>query len=273
MLKTYSFAALLALAGCGSHSNNLAAAPNAPATAAVLARQAQALTHDFQTWYNYDYYTVPLAAPYAPRDTAGQPLPRLEFLRQLTSGRYVVLRNGRADRLPVYQLVPCPGRKDELVRVSKQLAAQALEEAQREGQPLPAYHFTDLAGHTYTPADTKGKVLVIKCWFLACHACVEEFPVVNKLAARYAGPDVLFVSLVFDNAQATREFLQAKPLAYRTVPGSEWYLMNKLQVHLYPTHLVVGRDGRITYCSSSPTYLAPAIEAAIGPGHGVVAAR
>jgi thiol-disulfide isomerase/thioredoxin len=121
-----------------------------------------------------------------------------------------------------------------------------LYQVERVGQPLPVFRFTDLAGKTYTPATMRGKVLVLKCWFIHCAGCVKEFPEVNALVAKYrSNQEVVFVSLAYDDAAPLRKFLQHKPLHYAVVPRMMTYMQEHLKVNGYPTYVVVGRDGRI----------------------------
>jgi peroxiredoxin len=132
------------------------------------------------------------------------------------------------------------------------------------GQPLPDFRFTDLAGKTYSPATTRGKVLVLKCWFISCVGCVKEFPEVNALAAKYqSNKQVLFISLAYDEAAPLRRFLQRKPLRYAVVPQMMAYMQEHLKVNGYPTHVVVGRDGRIAYMTNTASYVEAAIRAAL----------
>lgn len=107
-------------------------------------------------------------------------------------------------------------------------------------------------------------MLVLKCWFIGCVACVKEFPAVNALAARYQNnKDVLFISLANDKADRLRDFLQGNPLTYAVIPESRAYTQQRLQIRGYPTHLVVGRDGKIAHVTNSVGYLPSAIDAAL----------
>jgi peroxiredoxin len=228
--------------------------------------RVEALTKDYATWYRYAYYHVPLFRDFKALDTAGQLLPKKAFLRQLATGKVLALLNGNEHQRPVYQLYPYAGQQREIRSVSQQLAEQELSYVEREGTPLPAFRFTDLQGKMYTPATTHGKVLVLKSWFIKCGACVQEFPEVNALVTRYQqNKDVLFISLANDKADKLRDFLLRKPLHYAVIPDSEEYTEEELQIHQYPTHLVVGRDGKIAHVTNSVRYLAAAIDAALKP--------
>jgi thiol-disulfide isomerase/thioredoxin len=45
----------------------------------------------------------------------------------------------------------------------------------------------------------KGKIVVIKCWYIHCAACIKEFPEVNNLVRKYKDrKDIIFISLAED---------------------------------------------------------------------------
>jgi thiol-disulfide isomerase/thioredoxin len=53
------------------------------------------------------------------------------------------------------------------------------------GKPFPVFSFKDLDDNLITNENLKGKIVVVKCWFIHCVACIAEFPEVNKMAMKY----------------------------------------------------------------------------------------
>jgi peroxiredoxin len=99
--------------------------------------------------------------------------------------------------------------------------------------------------YIYTNENTKGKYLVLKCWFLACKACIEEMPNLNTLVKEYENrDDVIFLSLAFDKPEDLKRFLETKGFFYQTASVSQDFMEEHLKVYAYPTHLVVGKDGK-----------------------------
>ena len=43
-----------------------------------------------------------------------------------------------------------------------------------EGQAFPSFNMLDLKGKRYDNQNTRGKILVLKTWFIRYHACVER---------------------------------------------------------------------------------------------------
>ena len=95
-------------------------------------------------------------------------------------------------------------------------------------------------------SNTKGKIIILKCWFIHCGTCVAEFPVLNQIVEQYKDrKDILFISLASDEKQPLVNFLKTKKFDYETVPNQKKYMIAELKVTAYPTHIVVGKDGKI----------------------------
>lgn len=229
---------------------------------AVEPAKVKVLTRDFDTWYRYTYYNVLLSRDFRALDTAGQLITKREFLRQLASGRVLALVNGTDHKQPVYQLCVYPGGHDPAIRAtSKQMAEEELSNVNREGQLLPDFKFVDLNGTTYTKATTKGKIVVLKFWYTSCIACVEEFSQINAQVAKYKNnSNVLFVSLAMNEAPALRKFLHGREVRFAVVPARKSYLIDTLNVKQYPTHFILGRDGRIAKVTTKASDLAVALQ-------------
>lgn len=48
------------------------------------------------------------------------------------------------------------------------LANQGLFQLSLVGKKVPKFEFVDLNGHKYNRENTKGKILVMKFWFIGC---------------------------------------------------------------------------------------------------------
>ncbi|AMR28903.1 hypothetical protein A0257_18565 [Hymenobacter psoromatis] len=229
---------------------------------AVDSAKVEVLTKSFDNWYRYTYYNVLLSRDFKGLDTAGQLLSKRAFLSQLVTGKVLALALGTDHKQPVYQLGSYPGNSDPAIRTtSKQLAEEELSNYNREGQRMPDYKFVDLNGVTYTQASTKGKIVVLKFWYIGCIACVDEFPEINALVDKYQqNKDVLFVSLAMNEAKSLRKFLKGQEVKFSVVPASKSYLVDTLQVREYPTHFILGRDGRIAKVTTKASDLAVALQ-------------
>ncbi|SFQ58151.1 TlpA family protein disulfide reductase [Hymenobacter arizonensis] len=239
--------------------------PNATAPGTESNRQftvnSAALQKDFTTWWNYTYYNVKLSQDFMGLDTDSMVIRKADFLSRLTSGRVVPFKIMVRDDVTYYRLYPINESQPSIRETIKQKAASEIEHYEKEGQLLPAYQFTDITGKTYSPASTKGKVVVLKFWYIGCVACVQEFPEVNRVVDRYKGrEDILFVSLAFDDKEALVNFLQGHELKYATVPNMQDFLQFKLGISSYPTHILLDRAGKIVKVVDRIDELAPFLE-------------
>ena len=112
---------------------------------------------------------------------------------------------------------------------------------------MPDFEFKDILGNTYTPEDIKGKVVVINFWFMSCAPCIEEMPELNKLVEEYENNnDVLFLALTLDEkGSMLNKFLETNVFNYNIVPDSKDYIMKKLQVPAFPTHIVLNKNSNV----------------------------
>jgi peroxiredoxin len=202
---------------------------------------------NFDSYYNYEYKYVKLSEDYAAYDVTGRPVNKNRFLQSIASGRYLPVRLSSPTAIAVYKLYRLPLKiKADISGRLQQLGEQYHEFYAMEGRPLPDFDFTDINGHQYNRSTTNGKIIVLKCWFINCHTCVQEMPQVNALANRYKNrKDVLFLSLASDTKPKLEAFLRKTTFKYAVVANQNSYMLNQLKVHAFPTHFIINRQGKI----------------------------
>jgi thiol-disulfide isomerase/thioredoxin len=116
-----------------------------------------------------------------------------------------------------------------------------------DGTAPPAYAFVDAAGKKVTPADFKGKVVVMNLWATWCAPCKIEMPTLAKLAKAYEGKPVAVVAVSIDNAEALEQakaFLaQQTPLTFYNDPQAKLPWALKPAANGMPTTVILGKDG------------------------------
>ncbi|CAM1370741.1 Thiol-disulfide isomerase or thioredoxin [Tenacibaculum sediminilitoris] len=215
---------------------------------------------DFDNWNAYTKKNIDLMSTFVPLDDKGAFLEKGIFLTLLRTGAYIPIRSEKDGKIQ-YQLTSINDSADEKIKrsiVSK--AAIAHQYFKMEGKILPSYNFVDLKGKAYNKADTKGKLLVLKCWFITCKVCVEEFPELNELVNKYKDDKIEFISLAFDKKDELVEFLKTKEFKYPTIPEQKDYMAKKLRVKQYPTHLIVDANGVIMKMVSNVKTLTSELE-------------
>ncbi|RSC95822.1 TlpA family protein disulfide reductase [Tenacibaculum singaporense] len=218
----------------------------------------------FDNWEAYTKENIDLMSTFTPLDDEGAVMEKGIFLTLLRTGAYIPVKSEKDGKVQ-YQLTGINGSADEKIKksiVSK--ASIAHQYFKMEGKKLPDYNFVDLKGKAHNKADTKGKLLVLKCWFITCKVCVEEFPELNELVDKYKDDKIEFVSLAFDKKDELVEFLETKEFKYPTIPEQKEYMAKKLKVKQYPTHLIVDSNGIIIKMVNNVKTLTSELERIMG---------
>ena len=170
------------------------------------------------------------------------------FFKVLASGGFLPAKLISKDSLPHYELYKLNSSVNEdLQSVIKDFGELEYRHYQMEGKPMPNLDFTDLDGNIYNRKTTLGKTLVVKCWFINCQVCIEEMPALNKVIEQYKNrKDILFLSLAFDNKVGLKRFLAKTTFNYAVVSNQENYILNELKITMFPTHLIINKNGMIT---------------------------
>ena len=219
------------------------------------------ITRDYMTWYQYSYYNVRLSQDFIGLDIDSSEIEKTIFIKKLLEGDKIAFNTMIKNGQPVYQLFKFNSNDKSIKAVNMQLASTALIHLKMEGQQLPDYTFTDLDGNIYNNTSAKGKITVLKCWFIHCVACIAEFPELNKLVNQYKNnPGIQFISLATDDKADLVKFLKKKKFNYRVVPAMEKYISDSLKITGYPTHILIDRNGKIVKVVNTVDELIPFLE-------------
>ncbi|TDQ30273.1 TlpA family protein disulfide reductase [Tenacibaculum caenipelagi] len=218
----------------------------------------------FDNWEAYTKENIDLMSTFIPLDEKSVKIEKGIFLTLLRTGAYIPVKSEKEGKVQ-YQLTNIEDSADPKIKKSiTSKASIAHQYFRMEGKKLPEYSFIDLDGKTHNKADTKGKLLVLKCWFITCKVCVEEFPELNELVDKYKDDNIEFVSLAFDKKDELIEFLKTKEFKYPTIPEQKEYMAKKLKVKQYPTHLIVDSNGVIIKMVNNVKTLTSELERIMG---------
>lgn len=149
----------------------------------------------------------------------------------------------------------------------------------RTGSKLAHFDDKDINGNIYNLKDLKGKVVVINFWFINCPPCRMEIPELNALVEKYKGnSEVVFLGIAMDDKYRLQQFLQAMPFNYNIIAEGA-YLARKYNVTAFPTHVVVDKEGAVTFhtaglAKNTVHWVKMSIEAALAqPAASSVVAR
>ena len=208
---------------------------------------AMAIQKNFQIWWNYQSKNILLSSDFIALDTSSKEISKESFLNQLTTGDFLPIKLTATNSQIYYQLFKIEPNTDSSIKATiTSLSIEEYEHYKMEGTPFPEFSFTDLNGNTITNETINGKIVVIKCWYIHCAACIKEFPAVNSLAAQYKErKDIVFISLAEDTPDQLRTFLAKKPLNYSVIPNMKKYMNETLHLNAFPTHFILDKEGKI----------------------------
>lgn len=207
-----------------------------------------AIQKSLAIWQDYQDHHIMLSMSFTSLDDHAQTISKELFLNKLTSGDYIPVRLITGDNQKnIYQLYKVAPTSDTSIKAyMASLAFNELQNYKMEGKPFPKFNFKDLDGNTISNESMKGKIVVIKCWYIHCAACIKEFPNVNQLADSYkSNTDMLFLSLAEDTPDQLKAFLIKKPLSYAVVPNLKQYMNETLNLNAFPTHFIIDKQGMI----------------------------
>ncbi len=225
--------------------------------------KGESLEKDFRTWWTYYKKNINLSSDFVGIDDAGKQISKADFLQKLETDEYIPLKLVAKDSLTYYKLFRLnPNANKDITRAMKQSATVYLDHFKKEGTPFPSFQFTDLQGTTYNNENTKGKIVVVKCWFIKCRSCVAEFPELNGLVDNYRNrQDMLFISLASDPKDQLEKFLTEKKFSYQVVPEQGDFMERNLGITTYPTHYVIDKNGIIEKVTNSAAEMIPKLKA------------
>ncbi|CAM1334803.1 TlpA family protein disulfide reductase [Tenacibaculum aestuariivivum] len=225
---------------------------------------ADNIQKNFESWNIYNKQNIDLMSTYTSLDNKGAVIDKGMFLTLLRTGAYIAVKSEYKNTIQ-YKLVSIDDDADQKIKKTiSSKATIAYQYFKMEGKKLPNYNFIDLKGDSYNKEDTKGKIVVLKCWFITCKSCVEEFPELNKLVERYKNDNIKFISLAFDEKDKLIEFLKTKVFNYITIPNQKKYMAKKLKVKQYPTHLIIDSNGIIIKMVNNANTLSTELERILG---------
>jgi peroxiredoxin len=202
---------------------------------------------NFSEWSAYQNKNIMLSRDFVALDPFSKEISKETFLNELTNGNFIPIRLQSEDKIYYYKLFKIEPNSDSSIKATiNQIGFDALKNYKMEGTAFPKFSFKDLNGNIVSNETMKGKIIVIKCWYIHCTPCIREFPQVNRLVEEYKDrKDILFVSLAEDSPEQLKAFLARKPLSYSVIPDMKIYMNETLDLNAFPTHFILNKEGLI----------------------------
>ena len=133
--------------------------------------------------------------------------------------------------------------------------------------PAPDVGLSELmqAPRSYLRAlsELHGQVVVIDFWATWCHPCVETIPHLNKMADKFAGKPVVFLSVTTDDREKVERFLRSHPMKPWIGLDTDGVMSRAFTVKEIPQTFVIDPYGRIALRVSPSWLYASDIEKAL----------
>jgi thiol-disulfide isomerase/thioredoxin len=120
------------------------------------------------------------------------------------------------------------------------------------GSPAPEIRVESLAGKPLDLSDYRGKVVLLDVWASWCGPCKQELPMLDDMAKRLRGDDVVVLAVSVDQERANvTKFLRARPHWALTIAHDpKGVVADRLAPEKMPTSYVIDRSGVIRYVNS-----------------------
>lgn len=203
------------------------------------------IQEEFVNWWRYHNENIILSTNFIGINQFDVVIEKNEFLQNLISGEFIPIKiknNENQYKLFEIKAQSPHSIRNTIINVSK----ETMKNFKMENNKFPEFNFLDIEGKMYNNENTKDKIIILKCWFIGCTACVKEFPELNELVEKYKErDDIVFLSLALDDKDDLTFFLKKKPFSYPIVPNSEKFMKDSLEIITYPTHIIINKDKTI----------------------------
>lgn len=196
------------------------------------------------------------------KDAAGVTYTKTETEIMIRSGKYMIRYNGDNKTALI---MPSQAFVEEFGNMPK--GKPAPSKFFKTGDKMAQFSERAMNGVKYSLKELAGKVVVLNFWFINCPPCRGEMPELNKIVTSYKDSNVVFIAIALDEKYEIENFLKTNPFTYNIIDGGR-YIASKYGVTLYPTHVVLNKQGKILfhtsgYSGATITWLKKAINAGL----------
>lgn len=174
------------------------------------------------------------------------------WFKLIETGRYAPKLLRMKGETPVFELYYMSSDKIEehklkRLELANTLPNPPLSKIFENGQKFSFEKMRDLNGKKYNFKKDTGNVVVFLFWNVDSKFFGKYIHELNALVDKYKeNKEVQFIAISRDDAYKTRQFLKTIPFSYNIVPNGR-FLPLSYNVTTYPTHIVVGKDGKIKF--------------------------
>lgn len=115
-----------------------------------------------------------------------------------------------------------------------------------KGKRAASFMYQDVEGDYKSIADFSGKYKYIDIWATWCAPCKKEIPYLKKLEKKYAGKDIVFISVSIDkNRDSWEKFVKNQKLGGVQLWAGDWdFLPQELHIGSIPRFILIDKEGK-----------------------------
>jgi len=122
-----------------------------------------------------------------------------------------------------------------------------------KNKEFPKFDLKTLTGKNFNSELLKGKPTMINFWFTKCPPCIDEMPILNKLAKKYKN-EFNFIAITYEKNEDVKEFLKKHPFKFKHLVNAE-KLTDFLGMKAYPKNLFLDKNGVLKYVKGGIPYV------------------
>jgi peroxiredoxin len=117
------------------------------------------------------------------------------------------------------------------------------------GKTVTNFRLNTLGHERFYLNQHKGKVVVLVFWATWCRACKTQMVVLQTFTALPGWQDVIVAAVCTDpeNLADVKSIVQNLKISYPVLLDPDARLFNKFQLTAYPTTLIIGPQGRLSF--------------------------
>lgn len=119
-------------------------------------------------------------------------------------------------------------------------------------QTYPGFKLETLSGEKYHSESLNGKPTLINFWFTKCAPCIDEMPVLNKIAEQYKN-DFNFIAITYETKEKVEKFLEKHPFKFTQLVNAEVYT-DSLGIKSFPMNLLIDANGVLKHIEGGIAY-------------------
>ncbi|PAU94155.1 hypothetical protein CK503_08045 [Aliifodinibius salipaludis] len=120
-----------------------------------------------------------------------------------------------------------------------------------DGQPAPDWQATAVTGKILSSENLRGKYILLDFWGSWCGPCIQEIPLLKKTYQQFKDQNFEMIGFAYQSRESLDKALEKYQLPWPQITDEKGKCSSKFLVRGYPTHYLIGPDGKVLEKGSS----------------------